>query len=55
MMKAIITSETTVNFYETVRRNKPEDSHILQDLRIGIKYAFLIIVSQYPERSYVSK
>jgi hypothetical protein len=27
MMEAVRTSETLVNFYETTRRNIPEDSH----------------------------
>jgi hypothetical protein len=27
MMEALRTSETSVNFYETTRRNIPEDSH----------------------------
>jgi hypothetical protein len=28
MMEAAITSETSVNFYKTTRRNMPEDSHL---------------------------
>jgi hypothetical protein len=28
MMKAASTSETSVNFYQTARRNIPEDSHL---------------------------
>jgi hypothetical protein len=27
-MEAVITSKTSVNFYETIRRNIPEDSHV---------------------------
>jgi hypothetical protein len=27
MMEAASTSETSVNFYQTARRNNPEDSH----------------------------
>jgi hypothetical protein len=27
MMEAASTSETSVNFYQTTRRNNPEDSH----------------------------
>jgi hypothetical protein len=27
-MEAISTSETSVNFYQTTRRNNPEDSHL---------------------------
>jgi hypothetical protein len=29
MMEAASTSETSVNFYQTIRRNNPEDSHLL--------------------------
>jgi hypothetical protein len=28
MMEAASTSETSANFYQTTRRNKPEDSHL---------------------------
>jgi hypothetical protein len=28
MMEAVSTSETSVNFYQTTRRNIPEDSHL---------------------------
>jgi hypothetical protein len=28
MVEALSTSETSVNFYETTRRNIPEDGHI---------------------------
>jgi hypothetical protein len=28
MMEATSTSETSVNFYQTTGRNKPEDSHL---------------------------
>jgi hypothetical protein len=28
MMEAASTSETSVNFYQTTRRNNPEDSHL---------------------------
>jgi hypothetical protein len=28
MMEAVITSETSVNIYQTTRRNTPEDSHL---------------------------
>jgi hypothetical protein len=28
MMEAANTSETSVNFYQTTRRNNPEDSHL---------------------------
>jgi hypothetical protein len=29
MMEAVSTSETSVNFHQTTRRNNPEDSHFL--------------------------
>jgi hypothetical protein len=29
MMEAVSTSETSVNFYQTTRRNIPEDSHLI--------------------------
>jgi hypothetical protein len=28
MMKTAITTETSVNFYQTTRRDNPEDSHL---------------------------
>jgi hypothetical protein len=28
MIEAVSTSETSVNFYQTTRRNTPEDSHL---------------------------
>jgi hypothetical protein len=28
MMEAVSTSQTSVNFYQTTRRNNPEDSHL---------------------------
>jgi hypothetical protein len=43
MMEATSTSETSVNFYQTTRRNNPEDSHLhnrrrenLQSLQLHI-------------------
>jgi hypothetical protein len=33
MMEAVSTSETSVNFYQTIRLNNPEDSHLL-DLKV---------------------
>jgi hypothetical protein len=30
MMAAVSTSETSINFYETTRRNIPEDGHLQQ-------------------------
>jgi hypothetical protein len=34
MMEAASTSETTVNFYQTARRNNPEDSRLQLDLHM---------------------
>jgi hypothetical protein len=35
-MEAISTSETSVNFYQTTRRNIPEDSHLHERTIINI-------------------
>jgi hypothetical protein len=32
MMEAVSTSETSVNFYDTTRRNIPEDSHLQKQI-----------------------
>jgi hypothetical protein len=32
MMDAVRSPETSINFYETIRRNKPEDFHIRRHL-----------------------
>jgi hypothetical protein len=37
MMEAAITSETWVNFYQTARRNIPEDSHLHTRRRENLK------------------
>jgi hypothetical protein len=37
MMEAARTSETLVNFYQTTRRNIPEDSHLLTYRRENLK------------------
>jgi hypothetical protein len=34
MMEAVRTSESSVNFYETIRHNIPEDSHLYLDDRV---------------------
>jgi hypothetical protein len=38
MMEAANTSETSVNFYETARRNIPEDSHLKTRRRENLKF-----------------
>jgi hypothetical protein len=37
MMEAVSISETSVNFYETTRRNIPEDSHLHTCSRENLK------------------
>jgi hypothetical protein len=37
MMVAVSTSETSVNFYETTRRNVQEDSHLYTHRRENLK------------------
>jgi hypothetical protein len=43
MMKATSTSETSVNFYQTTRRNNPGDSHLHTHRRENLKSHSLII------------
>jgi hypothetical protein len=37
MMEEVLTSETSVNFYETARRNIPEDCHLHTRRRENLK------------------
>jgi hypothetical protein len=37
MMEAAVTSETSVNFFQTARRNIPEDSHLYTRRRENLK------------------
>jgi hypothetical protein len=37
MMEAASTSETSANFYQTARRNNPEDSHLRTRRRENLK------------------
>jgi hypothetical protein len=37
MMEAISTSKTSVNFYQTTRRNIPENSHLRTGRRENLK------------------
>jgi hypothetical protein len=48
-MEAASTSETSVNFYQTTRRNSPDDSHLHTRRRENLKshhifYSFLILI-----------
>jgi hypothetical protein len=47
MMEAVSTSETSMNFYETARRNIPEDNHLQQkiSLTIGIYRKYSVIMA----------
>jgi hypothetical protein len=36
MMEAASTSETSVNFYQTARRNIPEDSHLQEEQKYKV-------------------
>jgi hypothetical protein len=36
VMEAASTSETSVNFYQTIRRNNPEDSHLQIFIKLKI-------------------
>jgi hypothetical protein len=40
-MEVVCTSETSVNFYQTTRRNIPEDSHLHTRRRENLKYHLL--------------
>jgi hypothetical protein len=43
MMEAANTSETLLNFYQTTRRNIPEDSHLHTRRRENLKSAESVI------------
>jgi hypothetical protein len=43
-MEAASTSETSVNFYQTTRRNKPEDSHFSTLKLTGKKNTILVFI-----------
>jgi hypothetical protein len=45
MMKAVSTSETSVNFYQATRRNNPEDSHLHTRRRENLKSHKLLVIS----------
>jgi hypothetical protein len=46
IMEAVITPETSVNFYQTTQRNIPEDSLLHSRHRDNLKYHFFITYSQ---------
>jgi hypothetical protein len=47
MMEAESTSETSVNFYQTTRRNIPEDSHFLTRRRENLEYHLAVFRFQW--------
>jgi hypothetical protein len=46
-METVSSSKTSVNFYQTTRRNDPEDSHLLTRHRENLKSHNIFDVSQY--------
>jgi hypothetical protein len=54
MMEVASTSETLVNFYQTTRRNKPEDSHLRTHHRENLKsYLGLFFILFFQYYSYI--
>jgi hypothetical protein len=53
IMVAASTSETSVNFYQTTRRNNPEDSHIQVEssLHIDISLRSILILSSHDSQA----
>jgi hypothetical protein len=49
MMEAVSTSETSVNFLETTRRNIPEDSQLHARRRENLKYHLERLVVRWIE------
>jgi hypothetical protein len=52
MMEAASTSETSANFYQTVRRNNPEDSHLHTRRRKNPKSQIFSRIHVYFEKNY---
>jgi hypothetical protein len=44
MMETVSTSETSVNFYQTTRRNIPEDRHAHTRRRENLKSQFSMLI-----------
>jgi hypothetical protein len=47
MVGAVSTSETSVSFYQTARRNIPEDSHLHTRRRKNLKSHIFIILTLF--------
>jgi hypothetical protein len=43
LMEAAVTSETSVNFYQTTRRNNPEDIHLHTRRRVNLKSQIIVV------------
>jgi hypothetical protein len=50
-MEAARTSETLVNFYQTIRRYNPEDSHLRTQSRENLKFYFFRLVDYEREQN----
>jgi hypothetical protein len=53
MMEAVSTSKTSVNFYDTTRRNIPEDSHLHICRRENLKSHYGNVIHNYFNRCVV--
>jgi hypothetical protein len=47
IMEAASTPKTSVNFYQTIRRNNPEDSHLHTRRRENLKYQIIQCLSYF--------
>jgi hypothetical protein len=56
MLEAASTPETSVNFYQTTRRNNPEDSHLharrRENLKSYLVHMLLLLISWGNERQH---
>jgi hypothetical protein len=50
MMEVASTSETLANFYQTKRRNNPEDSHLHTSRRENLKYHRCLMFIYYKQK-----
>jgi hypothetical protein len=55
MMEAASTSETSVNFYQTTRRNNPEDSHLRTNRREKLKHRLWFLLETLIHLSYMCR
>jgi hypothetical protein len=50
MMEAVSTSEMSVSFYQTTRRNIPEDSHVHTRRRENLKSHRYVCMAEHTEK-----